>query len=368
MIRKILLLLSTLLCAVAGVTGKVGAAQTTFDLVADCGGDQTGATSSRAAFALCVTKALAVNLGPGYGTWSPRLAGTIHVPKGLFVGLGPNDIGNSVGLTIEGEGKWGSALYFNGYVAGDIPASGIPPAALDGVQTSALTIKKVGIFSQNPDGSAPTVIPGAAIILANSAAAPTSCNQNRLNDVVIQGYTYSPSASWPLLVSYNCTNSVYNYDVQPSENKASVYIGSNNAFGVSSPYRAIGNAPFASTEIDIMNAETHGFKSAAATWPTMYLDGVQTLRYIGGNMDGSASGQGIVYFSGSNNANMTFLTKFYSEAGHAPGWVFLATTGSTVDRLTVSGSTKDAGISSTTTFSAPPSGGSFTNTDAGNFP
>jgi len=315
-----------------GAGGSGYAEPNIFDVV-EYGADPTGQSSSQQAFQDAIDDAKAVNKGPGYGAWGNQRCGTVLVPKGSYTGISSLNCSNCVGLTIRGQGSWGSAVYSNGQTSSQ--------PVFDFTQSSYCYISDLCIHSQNQDGSCPNIMPLTAILLADSSSYAGSSNKNKLSNVNIYGHYSSASLS-----IYRSTNNNF-YDCAIHNDylyAPALYLGKHNYRGLSSPNIQLASAGFVANENAFFGCEFHGAKSASCGYGSLCLDGAQTVQVYGGVCDGNGNGQPIVYFPNESSDILFSGTRFYSENGTAPICIFYNDV--SVSRLTTIGCVKDQGISS----------------------
>jgi len=318
-----------------GTGGSTVAEENVFNVV-DEGADPTGQTSSQQAFQSAFTKAKAVNLGAGYGSWNAQRSGVVFIPKGAYTGISTFDGTNCVGLVIRGQGPWGTSIYANGQTT--------PAPVFDFSQSSYCHIENLTIHGQNPDGSCPSVMPMTAVLFADTAQYAGSSNKNTMRNVNIYGYFSSASLS----VYRSTNNNFYDCAVHNDYIYApALYVGKNNYRGLSSQFRTLASAGFVANENAFFGCEFHGAKTSSCWYGTLCIDGANTFQMFGGICDGNGNGQPIVYFP--NNSSDIFFsgTKFYTENGTPPICVFYNDV--SVNRLICIGTVKDSSISSSAT-------------------
>lgn len=293
--------------------------------VLDYGADRTGATSSQPAFMACAADVRGWTKGPGYGV--NQRAGTMLIPKGRYSGIDKLDFTNCVGVTIQGQGLWGSTLYTNDQAQ--------PYPVFDFAGSSACSVRDISIFAMNLNGTEPAVRPQCAILFADTAAVPASSNVNECLRVSAGGY-WSKSA----LALYRTTNSRFDFCRwgQTAQVGPAVYVGTNNIKNYSSAFAPLAAPGFICADHSFHSNEMHGAKRADAVYAPLHLDGTDFVTLSGsGIVDSNGAGQPYVYFTGVNNSPK-FQTKFYSENGTPCGSVFYAAPGAIVDRLENRGS------------------------------
>lgn len=288
--------------------------------VLDYGADRTGATSSQSAFAACAADVRAWAKGPGYG--GNQRAGAMLIPKGNWAGIDKLDFTNCTGVTIKGQGIWGSTLYVNGQTQ-SYPV-------LDFAGSSNCSVQDVSIFSMELNGTPPSILPQCAVLFADSAAVPASSNVNECRNVSAGGFWAKPP-----LALYRTTNSRFDFCRwgQSAQVGPAVYVGTNNAWNYSSAFNPLAAPGFICADHTFHCNEMHGAKRSDAVYAPLHLDGTDFVCLTGaGIVDSNGTGQPYVYFTGANYSPK-FQTKFYSENGTPCGSVFYAAAGATVDRL-----------------------------------
>lgn len=312
--------------------------------VLDFGADPLGVASSHQAFQDAIDAAKAVARGPGYGAWRAARCGTVLVPKGSYIGIGSLDCTSAVGLTIEGQGSWGSAVY------ADEQTQSAP--VFDFTQSSYCQIKNLTIHGSHVTGEAPAVVPNSGVFFADSLAAPGSSNKNSLWEVNIYGHF----ANAALTIYRSCNNNVFSCALHNDRlNGAALFIGNvNNQLPVVSLYQPLAASGFVANENAFYGCEFHGAKTASAQIAPVWICGGNTVRVFGGIIDSNGTNQPCVYFPTSSNQHMFSGVKFYTEGGFTPGSVFY--TPAVVYQLVCIGTFKDAGLSAIPSTSGP---GSF---------
>lgn len=277
--------------------------------VLNYGADPTGASSSQTAFSNAIIAAKTSIAGPGYA--SNTEAAIIYVPKGVYTGIASLDLTGLVGVTMQGEGSWGSALYANGQ-----STSG---PVIDMTGSSYCMIKGINVFGMNTDGTAPTVKPLAAFLLAATSADGDS-NANRLDDC--QGIGYFNSA--PLCVIGSVVNQFYSCRFQQSNlQQPTLNLSTTHDWSITSPFKTIVTNAANVGKNSFFGCEFHGAKSSSADCWTLYFRNLDIANFHGCLIDCSAnnsSAQAHIIIQGSTNNVLSFFgSSFYTESGHSAG-------------------------------------------------
>jgi hypothetical protein len=275
--------------------------QTVFNVL-DYGADPTGTTSSQAAFQNAINAAKAITVGPGYGFTNVR-AGTVYVPRGGYTGITTLDCTNCVGLVIQGDGSWGSAIY------ADAQTTSYP--VIDCTQSNYVTIENLSIQAiSSATGGQPAVMPQCAILISDSSAYPNSSNKIYLNKVNVYGW-WRNCALGVLNSSDNnyiaCIFSNYHTSAPV------VFVGNNNITNLQSAFIPVSTTHQAANENVFFGCEIHSSNVADPVCNTLWLAGVETFQMFGGIVDGNGSTQPSVYMLGSCNKIFFSGVKFYCQ-------------------------------------------------------
>ncbi len=307
---------------------------TTVFNVLDYGADPTGTTSSHVAFQNAIDAAKAIALGAGYSFGNTR-CGTVIVPKGIYTGIESLDCTECVGLTIKGEGSWGSTVYADG--------QSVSLPVFDCTQSNYVIIENLSIFAMSPSGMPPTVWPQCGVLF--SAGIVNSSNKNKISDSNIIGWFNLAALGVLNSTNNNFYSSVfYTYNL----NAPAIYVGKNNSLGFSSGYTSITATPQVANENAFFGCEIHNSKQGDPACNTIWLDGAQTYQMFGGIVDGSGSGQPVVYLQNDCRKILFTGVKFYNESAYRPLYLFY--NDSYVSEFVCSGSWKDYSGAVTTQF------------------
>lgn len=321
--------------------------------VLDYGADPTGAASSHNAFQLAIDDAKLVGKGPNYGAWANARSGIVYVPKGTYTGIWSLDCTGAVGLVIEGQAGWGSALYANGQTTS--------APILDFTESNYCQIRNLAIHAQKLDGAAPDVIPTAGVFFADSNEWNGASNKNACHEVNIFGYFTGGSVS-----IYRSTNNNFFGCALHNDNlngAASLLVTRQNTdLPVESLYKTLAPTGFVANENAFFGCEFHGPKTASANGAPIWLGGANTTRFFGAIIDSNGTNQPFVHHTASGEHSFFSACKFYSEAGvTGQGGIFQAAAGATIDRIVCIGTFKDSPLSGKPNTMG---GGTFTNMQA----
>lgn len=325
--------------ATPDLTGYQGIRLTTVFNVLSYGADPTGATSSQAAFQNAINAAKSITEGPGYAFGNVR-AGTVLVPKGSYTGIDTLDCTNCVGLSIIGEGSWGSALYVDGQ------STSYP--VIDCSQSSYVLIENLSVFAMDINGSAPSIMPQCGVLFTDSNAQAASSNKNCMRNVNLLGWFTHCS-----LGIFNSTNNNFFSSVFCSYvlSAPSVYVGAYNGTTLTSAFLTLSSTPGATNENEFFGCEIHNSKQGVQQVGALWLDGVECFEMFGGILDSGGTNQPMVYFT--NGCDKVFFSgvKFYNESSYTPGFIFY--NNGTVNKLVCIGTWKGASVSGVTTQAGP---------------
>lgn len=310
-------------CTAAQVNGVTNPSN--FNVVTNCNADNTGGVDSTSAFNTCIALAYTfVNNVPSYGlTHSGTCA---YVPPGIY-------LISSVNMTEQTNAcLWANPstviLYGNQQVTSGKPM-------IDMTACSACTLHGLNIFGMNTNGTVPSVLPTAGILLADDSVGGHS-NKNKVDFVGIQGFFSNPA-----IYVFGSTDNEFNFST--SENShcgaGALFISSVNDYAITSPYATISAVTPTTSDNAFYSQELHDC-GTSETVASLQIHNAFSTRFHGGLNDSSAiAGDAAhVKFSGSGNTSETWLgTQFYSEHGQSATHLFNGN-GSAVDGFTVIGS------------------------------
>lgn len=295
------------------------------------GADPTGATSSQAAFQAAINAAKAITVGPLLGTLTR--AGTVIIPKGLYVGISTLDCTNVSGLTIKGEGIWGTNIYANGQTT-SYPV-------FDFTGSAGVEVYDICVMGMNPNGTVPTVIPQLGFLIADSTANPQASNKNYMENTGTSGYFAKGGMAIYRSTNNNFVSCVFSNSVLNSPALTVANSTYTNTF--TSAFATLNPSGFVANENAFFGCEIHNSKMGNPACASLFLDGTYTFNMHGGIIDGGGTAQPMVWMLNANNMTTFSGVKFYTEVSPLPAQVFKSN--GTVDRFTCSGSWKqDASV------------------------